>query len=213
MPDRERSRSAERPRTHVICPELKNQLSRRCSDRPRCAGFSIPYPTICGFQGVVGGVDGDVVVVGGAAQREASGSWMEVPITSAEDFESWVSPHLRSMALLAARLAGGADRDDLVQDALTRAWQKRHTYDPARGSVRVWLLAIVADRARRSRRSRRVRRRDVRLVADSSTVAGPEERGRRTGGGNAAAPHATRDRMRLLRRPVGSRRRGRDGRE
>jgi RNA polymerase sigma factor (sigma-70 family) len=116
-------------------------------------------------------VDSDVVVVDGAAQREASGIWMEAPIASAEDFETWVSPHLRSMALLAARLAGGADRDDLVQEALTRAWQKRHTYDPSRGSVRVWLLAIVGDRARRSRRGPR---RDVRLIADSSTVAGPD---------------------------------------
>ena len=70
-------------------------------------------------------------------------------------FETWVAPHLTAMANLASRLAGETDRDDVVQDALTRAWQKSHTFDPSKGSERVWLLAIVADRARRTRRSRR----------------------------------------------------------
>jgi RNA polymerase sigma-70 factor (ECF subfamily) len=59
------------------------------------------------------------------------------------------------MAHLAARLVGTADRDDVVQEALTRAWRKRHTFDAARGTERVWLLAIVADRARRVRKRRR----------------------------------------------------------
>jgi RNA polymerase sigma-70 factor (ECF subfamily) len=76
------------------------------------------------------------------------------PRTS-DDFASWVSPHLMSMAYLSARLVGAADRDDVVQEALTRAWRKRHTFDPARGSSRAWLLSIVADRARRFRRRRR----------------------------------------------------------
>jgi RNA polymerase sigma factor (sigma-70 family) len=74
---------------------------------------------------------------------------------TAGEFEAWVTPHLAAMANLASRLAGPADRDDVVQDALTRAWQKAHTFDAARGSERVWLLAIVADRARRARRGRR----------------------------------------------------------
>jgi RNA polymerase sigma-70 factor (ECF subfamily) len=54
------------------------------------------------------------------------------------------------MGHLAARLAGPTDRDDVVQEALTRAWRKRDQFDPLRGSARSWLLAIVADRARRS---------------------------------------------------------------
>lgn len=57
------------------------------------------------------------------------------------------------MAALAARLAPQADRDDVVQEALFRAWRRRVTYDQARGSPRTWLLAIVADRARKSRAS------------------------------------------------------------
>lgn len=68
----------------------------------------------------------------------------------------WVAPHLVSMGYLAARLVGAADRDDVVQEALTRAWRKRHTFDPSRGTPRAWLLAIVADRARRNRDRHRV---------------------------------------------------------
>jgi RNA polymerase sigma factor (sigma-70 family) len=73
-----------------------------------------------------------------------------------DDFAEWVSPHLVDMSNLAARLAGSADRDDVVQEALTRAWRKRHTFNPARGTPRVWLLSIVADRATLTRRRRRV---------------------------------------------------------
>jgi RNA polymerase sigma factor (sigma-70 family) len=72
-----------------------------------------------------------------------------------DDFAEWVSPHLVVMANLAARLAGPADRDDVVQEALTRAWRKRHTFNASRGTPRVWLLAIVADRATLTRRRRR----------------------------------------------------------
>lgn len=73
----------------------------------------------------------------------------------AERFTAWVRPHLAAMANLAARLAGPADRDDVVQEALTRAWRKWDSYDAARGTPRVWLLAIAADRAGRTRRRRR----------------------------------------------------------
>jgi RNA polymerase sigma factor (sigma-70 family) len=60
------------------------------------------------------------------------------------------------MTNLAARMSRAGDRDDIVQEALTRAWKRRSTYDPARGSPRVWLLAIVADQARRAHRRMRL---------------------------------------------------------
>lgn len=75
-----------------------------------------------------------------------------------EDFGAWVEPHLVAMSNLAARLVGSTDRDDVVQEALARAWRKRATFDPRRGTPRVWLLAIVADRARRLRTRRRAQR-------------------------------------------------------
>ncbi|HET6213615.1 MAG TPA: RNA polymerase sigma factor, partial [Micromonosporaceae bacterium] len=72
-----------------------------------------------------------------------------------DDFAGWVEPHLPAMAHLAARLAPYGDRDDVVQEALVRAWRRRSTFDPQRGTALAWLLAIVADRARRARVRRR----------------------------------------------------------
>ena len=72
-----------------------------------------------------------------------------------EQFGSWVAPHLRAMSLLAARLSSDSERDDVVQEALVRAWMKRGQFDPQRGTPAAWLLAITADQARRARRSRR----------------------------------------------------------
>jgi RNA polymerase sigma factor (sigma-70 family) len=72
-----------------------------------------------------------------------------------EQFGAWVAPHLRAMSLLAARLSSDLERDDVVQEALIRAWTKRGQFDPQRGTASAWLLAITADRARRTRRGRR----------------------------------------------------------
>lgn len=69
---------------------------------------------------------------------------------AAAEFAAWVRPHLPAMTRLAARLAP-RDRDDVVQESLVRAWRRRSTYDPSKGSELGWLLAIVADRARRGR--------------------------------------------------------------
>lgn len=82
-------------------------------------------------------------------------------------FAAWAGPALLAMTRLASRLAPHADADDVVQDALTRAWQKRHQYDESRGSATTWLLAIVADQARASRRTRD---RWLRVVDDSAQV-------------------------------------------
>jgi RNA polymerase sigma factor (sigma-70 family) len=65
-------------------------------------------------------------------------------------FADWVRPHLPAMARLAARLGPPADRDDIVQEALTRAWLKRDRYDGRRGTPSAWLLAITADQARKA---------------------------------------------------------------
>ena len=69
-------------------------------------------------------------------------------------FSESVRPVLPAMARVAARLAVGIDSDEVVQEALVRAWQKRDTFDPRRGSFDTWLLAITADKARRARQRR-----------------------------------------------------------
>ena len=82
---------------------------------------------------------------------DAKGGGRDTPA----DFAAWVEPELSKMSRLAARLAPDADRDDVVQEALVRAWRKRDQYDPGRGTAATWLLAITADQARRARRRRR----------------------------------------------------------
>ncbi|HEY7010293.1 MAG TPA: sigma-70 family RNA polymerase sigma factor [Jatrophihabitantaceae bacterium] len=82
-------------------------------------------------------------------------------------FAAWAGPALVPMRRLARRLAPSADADDIVQDALTRAWQKRAQFDPARGTATAWLLAVVADRARAVRRKRV---RWLRVVDESAAV-------------------------------------------
>src|SRR3954453_23174783 len=72
-----------------------------------------------------------------------------------EQFGLGVAPHLRAMSILAARLSSDSERDDVVQDALIRAWNKRSQFDPQRGTPAAWLLAITADQARRTRTRRR----------------------------------------------------------
>jgi RNA polymerase sigma-70 factor (ECF subfamily) len=69
-----------------------------------------------------------------------------------EAFARWVEPHLGAMIRLATRLSTVTDGQDVLQEALVRAWSKRHTFDDRRGTPSAWLPAITADQARRSRR-------------------------------------------------------------
>ncbi len=94
-----------------------------------------------------------------------------VKATVDDDFAEWVAPRLLAMTRLAARLAPDDEPDEVVQEALVRAWRRRSTYDPARGAVGTWLLAIVADRARRARVRRRPRRDPERPVPVSDPDA------------------------------------------
>jgi RNA polymerase sigma-70 factor, ECF subfamily len=93
------------------------------------------------------------------------------------EFAAWVGPHLAVLSAVAARMVGAVDAPDVVQDALLRAWWRRSTYAPDRGSPRAWLLAIVLDRARRHRWRISIERRG-RALADgggSETVIHPSE--------------------------------------
>jgi len=90
-------------------------------------------------------------------------------------FVEWVRPHVGAMARLAGRLGVGADRDDIVQEALARAWVKRSQYDGSRGTAAAWLLAITADQARKA--ARRIRPAGVLEEYDGPGV-GPDLEGR-----------------------------------
>jgi RNA polymerase sigma factor (sigma-70 family) len=95
----------------------------------------------------------------------------------ADGFAGWVGPYLAAMARLAARLAPAADRDDIVQESLVRAWTKRQQYDPGRGAPGGWLLAITADQARKARTRSRPRADLVdgrRVAGNDPPVPGPD---------------------------------------
>ncbi|MEJ7647485.1 MAG: sigma-70 family RNA polymerase sigma factor [Nakamurella sp.] len=72
----------------------------------------------------------------------------ETQVGVTDDFAALVQPHLPTLTWLAARLAPG-EHEDVVQEALTRAWRKRAQFDPGRGSARAWLCAVLASQARR----------------------------------------------------------------
>jgi RNA polymerase sigma-70 factor, ECF subfamily len=56
--------------------------------------------------------------------------------------------HGRVAFSLAHRMCGRRQAaEDAVQEAFLSAWRRSATYDPARGSVRTWLLGIVHHRA------------------------------------------------------------------
>jgi RNA polymerase sigma factor (sigma-70 family) len=76
---------------------------------------------------------------------------------TAEGFVRRVLPYVPAMTRLAARLSAASEADDIVQEALVRAWKKRDRFDAERGSMAGWLLALTADQARRWR-SRWLRR-------------------------------------------------------
>jgi RNA polymerase sigma-70 factor, ECF subfamily len=76
-------------------------------------------------------------------------------------FAAWVGPHLAVMTACAAQQVGRSDADDVVQEALVRAWRRRSTFDSAKGSVRAWLLAVLYDQSRRHRVRGRRRSDDI----------------------------------------------------
>lgn len=69
---------------------------------------------------------------------------------NASAFADAVRPHMAALVRLAARIAPGNSPDDVVQDALIRAWRHRSQYDPKRGAFSSWIMAIVANKARRA---------------------------------------------------------------
>lgn len=68
--------------------------------------------------------------------------------------------HAPLMSALCQRIAGGAaEAQDLVHEVFLEAWRRAADYDPARGSVRSWLLLRARSRALDLRKSARVSRR------------------------------------------------------
>jgi len=67
-----------------------------------------------------------------------------------DGFAAAVEPHLPLLARVAGRLGPPDRREDVLQEALLRAWAHRRQYDPQKGPLLSWLVAIVANEARRA---------------------------------------------------------------
>jgi RNA polymerase sigma-70 factor (ECF subfamily) len=104
------------------------------------------------------------------AQRQMSALWAASPDHAlAEAFRGGDPVALRQMYdrfgsavfHLALRTVGsGADAEDITQTTFVAAWQGRETFDPDRGSLLGWLMAIarrkVVDRLRAVARENRI---------------------------------------------------------
>ena len=58
---------------------------------------------------------------------------------------------------IAARAIDAAAAEDVVQDVFLTVWRTAHTFDPARGSVRAWVVTIAQSRVANELRRRRRR--------------------------------------------------------
>lgn len=83
---------------------------------------------------------------------EPHGGLLSMGVTY-DSFANWVSPHLAALRSYATRAVVRDDVDEVLQETLLRAWKHKSSFDPSRGTERVWLLAILANQCRRHRRT------------------------------------------------------------
>jgi RNA polymerase sigma-70 factor (ECF subfamily) len=94
----------------------------------------------------------------------------------AEAFAMLYDRHARPAYSLAYRMMGEKQAaEDLLQDALLKAWRAAGSYRPERGSVRTWILSIVHNRAIDQLRSLASRRRTQERVEASAPKSQPSE--------------------------------------
>jgi RNA polymerase sigma-70 factor (ECF subfamily) len=86
--------------------------------------------------------------------------------------EHVVREHGRAMLAYALELTGDrAHAEDIVQEALLRAWRHRDDLVTGRGSLRGWLLTVVRNLVLDLHRARRSRPREVGEVPGAEAVA------------------------------------------
>ena len=91
-----------------------------------------------------------------------------------DDLEALYEAYHRQALGLAYRvLNDAAEAEEVVQEAFLAVWRAGRSYDPARGSVRTWLLTLVRNRAIDVIRTRQ--RRPVRPLADVPDPVDPSD--------------------------------------
>jgi RNA polymerase sigma-70 factor (ECF subfamily) len=92
-------------------------------------------------------------------------STSQAPGPQLAELEALYDAHHRQAIGLAYRVVGDlADAEEVVQEVFLAAWRSGHTYDPARGSTRTWVLSMVRNRSIDVLRARR--RRPVQPLAE-----------------------------------------------
>lgn len=76
--------------------------------------------------------------------------WFKSDASDSTAFVDAVTPCMGAVTRLAVRLGGRESSEDIVQEALLRAWKSRSRFDRTKGTFSSWLLAIVANEARRA---------------------------------------------------------------
>jgi RNA polymerase sigma-70 factor (ECF subfamily) len=95
----------------------------------------------------------------------------------AEAFEHVYDRHARAAYSLAYRILGSpGPAQDAVQEAFLSIWRTSAAYDPARGSVRTWILTVVHNRAIDAVRRASVPGRALAADPDSGGEAEADER-------------------------------------
>jgi RNA polymerase sigma-70 factor (ECF subfamily) len=97
-----------------------------------------------------------------------------VPPPALDDLEALYEAYHRQALGLAYRvLNDAADAEEVVQEAFLAVWRAGRSYDPARGSVRTWLLTLVRNRAIDVIRARQ--RRPVRPLDEAPDPVDPSD--------------------------------------
>ena len=96
--------------------------------------------------------------------------------------------HSVAVYSVAARIGGSARADDVVQEVFLRLWRGALVFDPSRGSLRTFLLAVTrnlsldqlrSNNSRRAREDQDVRREPLRIAPGPESQALAAERTKR----------------------------------
>ena len=114
---------------------------------------------------------------GGRHQRSADEELVSLAgAGDAEAFAALYDRHSRAAYSIAFRMVGERQAaEDLTQDAFLKAWRSARGYRTERGSVRSWVLAIVANAGVDRLRSRATRRRTRRKAEAEEPRSQPSE--------------------------------------
>jgi RNA polymerase sigma-70 factor (ECF subfamily) len=113
--------------------------------------------------------------IDGAPRRSGRETAVRVHPSASMTFTEAFDAHIRDIyTFFTYRLGSRRDAEDLTQTTFERAFRSWGRYDPARASVRTWLLAIARNLLIDYQRARPQRR--ERPIEDGWDVAAPDER-------------------------------------